>query len=263
MRRRFVSELCVLAAIAAFSSFNSTASAQDFNYRNMMLARMKLDKSFDYDAYADSYMQAFRPVVYKTYRNDEFQFRRKKRETVELMKQATKEFKLETQMTIKGTMTLGQYDFDKQQFPVKEATDTHYWYVNHSGGRGDLPYRYAVYLQNPELIKAVPMKENIAEQFIQNRKSRSGSINRVVQAAIKFKIDKMKNGKDEFFVYIQSAQFFDDKGRTRLIHEVKLPPKKKPNPAESITKGEKEKAEEAATSEQATPAATPAAASSN
>lgn len=263
MRNRFVTVLCTLAATAVLLSFDSTVLAQDFNYQNMMLARMKLDKSFDYEAYSDSYMRAFRPVVYKTYRNDEFQFRRKKRETVELMKEATKDFKLDAPMKLTGRMTLGQYDFDKQQFPVKEATDTYHWYVNRPGGGGDLPYRYSIYFQNPELIRAIPMKEDIAEEFIKRRKNQYGKIDRVVQATIQFKLDKLKNGKDEFFVIIQSAQFFDDKGRTRLIHEVKLPPKRKTNESEAITKGEKGKPEATETNEKEQPAATTAAASSN
>ena len=83
-----------------------------------MNARMKLDKFFDYDVNAEGYMQAFRPDVYRAYRNDEFQFRRKKQETVEMMKAAAEKSPLEAVLTLKAGLRFGSYDFTPSNIPL-------------------------------------------------------------------------------------------------------------------------------------------------
>ena len=219
-----------------------TAVAHDFSYDNLMIARMKMDEGFDYEAFAESYMQVFRPVVYKSYRDDEFQFRKKKKETIELMKKAAKNFDLTKDFTINTTMTLGKYDFDKQEFPVIQATDTHYWYKNRPRYGSDLPSSYKIFFSNHDLIRTVPMPEERAGEFIAQRKDRSGRINRVVQCTLKFRIERIRTSNQEFSVTIESAKFYDDKGRTRQIHQIERPkkPKKKADEKKDVKEGDPE-----------------------
>ena len=181
---------------------------------------MKLDTSFDYEAYADSYMKVFRPVVYKTYRNDEFMLCVKRTETVGLMKRAVAAISLDTEFVLRTELSIGKYDFGQGQFPVKEASDNHYWYKSAPHYSEDLPSRFEVYLSNPELIQAIPMSEQQAQAFLASRKNRYGDINRSVHAEIRFKIVRLRNGQDEFDVEIQSAQFFDRQGSTHVLHKV-------------------------------------------
>lgn len=206
--------------------------AEEFSYRNLTSARMKLDKHFDFEANADSYMQAFRYDIYKAYRNDEFQFRRKLSETVEMMKEAAEQFSLDSEMTLNVRLTLGNYDFDNQEFPIIEMNGSNYWYKNCPYHRGNLPSSYSVHLTNKSLVRSIPMSERNAEAFIAARKTSYGSVNRTIEGVIRFKIVKLRGEKNEFDVEVQSARFFADEARTRMLHSVV----KKRKPSETTAK---------------------------
>jgi hypothetical protein len=205
--------------IAALTSVDPL-QAEEFSYRNLTSARMKLDKHFDFEANADSYMQAFRYDIYKAYRNDEFQFRRKLSETVGMMKEAAEQFSLDAEMTLNVRLTLGNYNFAKQDFPIIEMNGSNYWYKNCPYHRGNLPSSYSVHLTNKTLIRSIPMSERNAEAFIAARKTSYGSVNRSIEGVIRFKILKLRGEKNEFDVEVQSARFFADEARTRVLHSV-------------------------------------------
>lgn len=207
--------------------------AEEFTYRNLTSARMKLDKHFDFTANADSYMQAFRYDVYKAYRNDEFQFRKKLSETVEMMKEAAERFSLDAEMTLNVRLTLGNYNFDKQEFPIIEMNSSNYWYKNCPYHRGNLPSSYSVHLTNKSLIRSLPMSEWNAEAFIIARKSRYGDVNRTIEGVIRFKILKLRDEANEFDVEVQSAKFFSDNARTQLLHSIVKKEETKPKDPEA------------------------------
>lgn len=192
--------------------------AHDFSWDNFLLARMKLDKGFDYRAHADSYMQVFRPTVWKTYKNDEFELEDKRNETVDLMKSRVDDFSLDETFTLNTRLEIGKYDFDQNSFPVENMSENHYWY-EYKYSNADFPSTFKVYLSNTEVLSAIPMEKSVASDFVKRRRDRYGNINRYLHATIKFKIVKLKNGRDEFVGEIQSAKIFDDEGRTRVVYE--------------------------------------------
>jgi hypothetical protein len=218
--------------------FHTNTVAEEFSYENMTRARMKLDPAFDFEAYAESYMRCFRPVVYKTYRNDEFQFRDKKLETIQLMKKAAEQFSPDTRMSLLTDLTLGEYDFDNSAFPIVESTGRHFWYTPSPGSEGDLPRRYEIYFDNRELIATMPLPEDKARELIARRRSRSGSVNRSVEATIIFTVTKMKNSSDEFYTTIQSATIYEDKNRTRQLYRIVKPQDKV---SEKVESGQEER----------------------
>ena len=204
-------------------STNTRANAQGFDYRSMMSARMKLDPYFDFEEYAASYMQALRPTVYQSCRNDEFQFFAKRKETMELMKRAAEAFSLDQQFTLNTTVTIGNYDFEKAAFPIVESSETHYWYTNRPKYCPKLPSKYVIFLANRELISSISMTPEMAQRFIAGRKNSYGQVNRKVEAIIRFKIRELRPERHEFNVEIVSAHFYADRNRTRLIHSVRKP----------------------------------------
>jgi hypothetical protein len=131
-------------------------------------------------------------------------------------------------------MSVGAYDFDEQTFYVNEAAATRYWYHSRPYcSNCDLPSSFEIYLANFDLIRRLPMTQSQANDFINRRKDRYGSINRRLYATINFQIVGFKDDKSEFLTEIQSAQFFEDEHRTRLVYEVK-----KPEDAPRITKAD-------------------------
>ena len=217
MRRIITSHVAITVLLVVGSS----VQAESFNYENMMKARMKLDPVFDFEGTADSYMRVFRPVIFKKYNDDEFQLRAKRRETIELMRNSAERFRLETAFVMRATLTLGEYDFDAQQFPVVESDGSYHWSTRIPRYANDLPERFKIFFYNPELIHAVSMSEAAAREFIRTRKNRYGDVQRNIQTELRFTILEMKNLTDEFYVELQSAKFYADKAGTRVLYEVK------------------------------------------
>lgn len=202
-----------------FLMISANSFANDFSWDNLLLARMKIQKGFDFEAYVDSYMKVYRPVVWKRSQNDEFELEDKRLETLSLMKERVESFSVEQEMELNCSMTLKGYDFENSEFPVKEAEESYYWY-KYRYTNSDFPSKLSIYFSNPEIIRTLPMDKDAARSFISRRKDRYGNIDRTVQVSLKFKIVKLKNERDEFLVEIQSARFYDDKGRTRLVHQI-------------------------------------------
>lgn len=115
----------------------TAVQAHDFSWDTLLIAKMKLQRGFDYESHVDSYMQVFRSSAWNRYKNDEFELEDRRNETLNLMKERVDLFDLDEELTINTTFSIGKYDFGKEEFPITEATSDHYWYqsrVNaHSG----------------------------------------------------------------------------------------------------------------------------------
>lgn len=208
-----------ISLFSVLTLFTATCGAHDFSWDNLLMAKMKLDKGFDYGAHVDAYMKVFRPNVWKRYQNDEFELEAKREETIALMKERISAFDLNEEFELNATMTIGKYDFEQNEFPIVEATQSHYWY-EYRYSVAEFPSRMSAYFSNPEVVRAIPMEREAAQSFLNRRKDRYGNIDRKVQVNVRFKIEKLKNARDEFLVVIESAKFYDDMGRTRMIHSV-------------------------------------------
>lgn len=211
--------------------------AHDFSWENLQTASMKLNKQFDFEANVDGYMQAYRPDVWKRYRNDEFALEEKRIETIELMKKRAEKFAIDEDFVLNVRLDLGKYDFRESRFPIENMTETHYWYAS-KYSVGDLPGQFTVRFSNVSLMNAIPMAKESASDFVKRHKDSYGQVNRAVSATILFRLVELKHKDNEFVAEIQSAKVFEDTAKTRLLHEFKKPPppKKEPMLPEVISK---------------------------
>lgn len=210
----------------------SAAFAHDFSWENLQTASMKLNKQFDYEAHVDGYMQAYRPDLWKRYRDDEFALEEKRVETIELMKKRAEKFSLDEDFVLNVRLDLGKYDFRESRFPIENMTENYYWYAS-KYSVGDLPGQFTVRFSNVSLLSVIPMSKESANDFVKRNKNSYGQVNRTVSATIWFRLTELKHKDSEFVAEIQSAKIYEDAAKTRLMHEFKKPPAPKKDSNES------------------------------
>lgn len=195
----------------------------EFTWHNLLLARDKVDDHFTLADHVDDYMKSVRSNVWEQNRNDEFQLQKRRIETLAIIDKRVAEFDIEQDFMLKAHLTFDSYDFKKAMFPIKEATDSHYWYENNTGYSDDLPYRLEVYLKDPKMISGIPMEATAAERFVAVRKSSYGSVNRRVYANIRLRITGIRSSGG-LVAEVRWAQFFNNKNRTQLVYETPRSP---------------------------------------
>ena len=195
----------------------------EFRWHNLLLARDKVDDNFTLDDYVDDYMQSTRKRVWEQARNDEFQLQRKRAETLAIIKKRLSDFEMDRDFMLKTQLTFQSYDFKNEMFPIKEATESNYWYAYSDEYSDDLPSRIEVYLTDPKMISGIPMDMQAAERFVTSRKTRNGSIDRRVYASIRLRITGVRSSGD-LNAEVRWAQLFSDSGRTRLLYETPKSP---------------------------------------
>lgn len=205
----------VMAAVVGTALFTSNVSAaNDFSWTNLMLASVKLNPNFDYQTYVDSYMEEYRNPVYKRYRNDEFNMRSKREETIEIMKERVRNFDLDEEFIINTSVEMGKYNFEDELFPVQGIGANSYFYErNHAG---EFPYRYKVKFSNFDLIGDIEMEPNEAEAFIDQRKNNYGSINRELPIQLKFKIVD-RESDDTLIAKLVDATVYQDRNYSKEL----------------------------------------------
>ncbi len=197
--------------------------AHEFTWHNLLLARDKVDDHFTLADHVDDYMKSVRSNVWEQNRNDEFQLQKRRIETLAIVNKRVAEFDIERDFILKTHLTFDSYDFEKGMFPIKEATDSHYWYEYNSGYSDDLPNQLEVYLKDPKMISGIPMEATAAERFVAVRKSSYGSVNRRVYANIRLRITGIRSSGG-LEAEVRWAQFFGNKNRTQLVFETPRSP---------------------------------------
>lgn len=192
--------------------------AHDFAWKNLLMASMKLNQSLDREANVDSYMQVFRPDVWKRYHNDEFEMAEKRKETLTQMAKAIDSFSLDETFVLRTTTTIGSYDFDKKQYPVAGWNESTYFYES-GYPSADFPGTFKVFFENPEVVSGIPMADAAAKEFLRSRKDSYGNIDRTLQVVLYVRITKMKDAPSELFAEIQGGRIYADRNYTRQIHE--------------------------------------------
>lgn len=215
-------------SISAFVVMCSSSIGAEFTYSHLLHARMKLDSDFNCNVCSIPYMQHFRPSVFQNTRNDEFEFQRSRRETVELMKKAVAAVNLDEEIVLRTTVHIGNYDFDKAQFFVNDVSTTTYWSTHSQKSVSGLPYRIDVFLNNALSVRSIPMTEDEAQSFIDRRKDRYGNVDRRLYATFKIKLAGFRENKTEFLAEVQSVEYFSDSHRTKLVHSAQAEASKKP-----------------------------------
>lgn len=196
----------------------SSVMAHDFKWDNLMLAAVKLQPQFDYEANVDSYMELYRNDVWNRYRNDEFELQEKRHETIQMMKEKVSSFSLGEEFVIYTKFEFGKYDFKNQLFPLDALSENVYFY-DKEWDSGSFPAKYVVYFENPSKVGNIEMNKEEARTFIQRRKSRSGHIDREVGAKLQFVIAGLKNGSNELKAKLTQVTIYSDDERTKMLQK--------------------------------------------
>jgi hypothetical protein len=212
MNRSFV----WLTVVAGLIVNTSSALAHDFTWDNLAFASIKLNPEFDIDANVDWYIEAFRPDVWKRYRNDEFVFREKRAESRELLKQRIAQFDINEPFTIRGNVRIGAYDFEKQEFPTDPSGSTAYWHEYGYKYSDVLPSDMKVFFLNHEFLRAIPMDQNAAKNLVAARKNSYGEIDRTIYVNIEMRIVKLER-PGELKAEALNVTYFSDNLRSRAL----------------------------------------------
>lgn len=205
----------LLAVVVVVQS--GAVMAHDLEWNNLLLASLKLRPGLDYDANVDSYMEVFRPDVWKRYRNDEFEMATKRRETIELMKKAIESFRLEEDFVVRTTTRIGSYDFKSKKFPLEGWTESSYYYASNYP-HGSFPNSIKVFMDNANIIKELPMDETQARDFVRGRIDRNGHSDRQIYVTLNLRITKAKSDTDSLLSDITKFSIYADSGYTKLLY---------------------------------------------
>ena len=200
--------------------------AYDFDWKNLLMASLKLRQSLDYDANVDSYMQVFRPDVWNRYRNDEFEMAEKRRETIEIMKKAVAAYSLDEDIVVTTSMEIGSYDFETKGFPLDGLNESSYYYAS-SYQNGNFPNRFTMHLSNPAALGHLQLSEAQAKEFLNSRKNRNGEISRKVYVKLYLRVKKFRNEPDALLGEITKYSIYADAAHLRRLSEVDVAQKAK------------------------------------
>lgn len=212
-------------ALAAALAAPATGSAQDFTYDSLLLGWVKLKgDDFDYKANAESYLRLYRADTWNQVKDNEFKLDAEKTKSVDIFKRKVKDFDLNEEITLTTKLVFGKYDFETKAFPLgtsrgSEINKKTYWYPEPRYPNGTLPYYMQVSFSNPDLLASLPMDRDAAEKFVEGR----NEYNRIVNADVKFKLTKAKEGAGELLAEIQSVSIRDTVGMKAVVHKATKP----------------------------------------
>ena len=199
-----------------------SAQSHPVSYNDLLLAAIKLDPHFSYEANVDSYMQRFRNDVWNRYRNDEFSLQDKRDETLKIMKDVIENFDIDKVYEINTDFSVGDYNFENNEFPLNAIGSTSYfsWREGYPSSQ-NFPGTFRVYFNNTEVFENIAMEREEARTFIDSRRSSGGHINRSVSATFSFKISEPRGGRGELNAEIVGYKIYDGtlNNRGRVIAE--------------------------------------------
>lgn len=207
----------LLLALLIAAGPGSGLMAHELDWNSLLLASLKLRSGLDYDANVDAYMEVFRPDVWKRYRNDEFEMVTKRRETIELMKQAIASFSIEEDFVVRTSTRIGSYEFESKSFPLEGWSGSTYFYASHYPHRS-FPSSIEVYMSNPNILKGFPMGEAQAKDFVRGRIDRQGDTDRTVYVKLHLRVTKVKAETKALLAEISKYSIYADQGYTKLLH---------------------------------------------
>ena len=207
----------LLLAVVVLVGQSGAVMAHDLDWNNLLLASLKLRPALDYDANVDSYMEVFRPDVWKRYRNDEFEMASKRRETIELMKKAVSSFRLEEDFVVRTSTHIASYDFKSKKFPLEGWTESTYFYAS-TYSNGSFPSSLKVFMENTDILRDIPMDEAHARDFVRGRIDRYGNNDRQIYVTLNLRITKAKSDRDSLVSEIVKFSVYADSNYTKLLY---------------------------------------------
>lgn len=214
-----------------FTLVCATASAEEptykFDWDTMLAASVKLQPDFNYRANVDSYLRLFEPDVWDFVRNDEFELDAQRKKTIEKFQAEVERFSLDQNVALNTWLTIGQYNFDTESFPVMNMSDDYFWNKRRYSS-GSFPREFRLYLTNHALLADLPMSPDEARSFLNRRKDRNGNVNRRVEVTLRIRFVQLKRrSQSELLGEIQSARLFHDRQQKHVFRDIAKPIAKK------------------------------------
>ena len=233
----------IITRIALFVTFSLTAYCSDLSWDNLTNAYIGFTEDFDSPAKADCYMAFFRPEIWTSVRNDEFELNNERAKTIQLMKEKSELAKKKNHFVIDIDYQFGQYDFENGVFKVQLSDHSaKHWLTenrkisipNEYGLRLNgikrfcLPFTYTVEIVDPYVplnYGFLRMDNESAKNFLQTRKDKIGRVDRAIYATIKTSIKIEENHDNTARImlspHLESVKFFSDNDRTTSFqHEI-------------------------------------------
>jgi hypothetical protein len=223
--KRVVSLTLALIIAQTSGACLSIAQAHEFSWDDLAMAEIKLGGEFDYQNHVDWYMQKYRPSVWKSCRDDEFTLSDRREETLQMFRSKVQQFDVTQTFHLRARLSLGDYDFGSEAFPIQNMGKNNYWYESIYNS-GDMPSKIHVFMTNHEELKMLKMPKSQARGFVSSRKNRSGNVDRRIYAAMELKMVR-RRGRGKLEAEVQSATFYSDDAHTRYLGSYQKPVKQK------------------------------------
>lgn len=210
---------------------SATASAEEpthkFDWDTLLAASIKLQKDFNYRANVDSYLQLFEPDVWDFVRNDEFELDAQRKKTIEKFQAEVERFSLDQDVALNTWLTIGEYNFETESFPVMNMSDGYFWNKRRYSS-GSFPRELRLYLTNHALLAELPMSPDEARAFLNRRKDRNGEVNRRIEVTLRIRFVKLKRrSQSDLLGEVQSARLFHNRQQKLVFKDIVKPPEKK------------------------------------
>lgn len=199
-------KMALAAALMVSPMLSAVAMSAEFSYDEVLPVYLKLDKSLIVDDLVVSYMEKYRPEVWRKYKDDEFEFKEKKAETLRFMKERIAAANPDVPFTILTNFSFGEYKFETEKFEFSPFSEGLYFSVSYCCN--ELPRKIDVFFLNPDIVDGIPMPKDAARQFLASRKSQYGDIDRNVTAKFNIIIKEYK-GRGKLAAEIQSIELID------------------------------------------------------
>jgi len=197
------------------------SSASSFGWNEALLASMKLQEDYAYERTVDSYMRLFRRDVWTRHRNDEFELQDKRVETVEIMKDRVDNLDLNSEFLVNTEFRFLEYDFEKSEYPLIALNEDSIIRIEHVAHRSHhvstygLPTSFDLSFTNTDIIGAIPMKQDVAREFLISRRDSRGNVNRALSVALYFKLIDFHENDNRFDAEITRVDIFHGPLRDR------------------------------------------------
>jgi hypothetical protein len=208
---RFPLIVLIFSTLAVISARQPAAA--EFSYKTVLYSYLKLSPDISLPEYGNDLMQIYRPELWAKYQNDEFALSKARKETVQSVQAALARWNNTTSYVINTTTQFGKYDFDRKSYDLHPFAESTVFTVNNCCTQ--FPNTFTVSFDNPDILDGIPMTEDRAKSFLEQRKS-GGFINRRVNLVVNFDITSL-SGDNELLGHITRVDVLDPLDSNKLL----------------------------------------------
>ncbi|GGX64987.1 DUF4852 domain-containing protein [Saccharospirillum salsuginis] len=200
---------CILLALT------TGALAKEFTWKNLAILYINEYDYFPDDGYVIDYIREFHPESWNALKEDEFLLEEQKGKYVQELDSRLNAYDKMELYTIRTGVELGKYDFESEMFPVVDGLSENTYFQVQPENIGyfqrdsmSIPSRLKVFFENPHIVSGMAIDKEAAKEFISERKSSSGYIDREVTLILEVRLEGLVDSEsDSFMAEIVEAKF--------------------------------------------------------